>query len=304
MSSSAIPKPLLRYYGGKWSLSPFIVSCLPPEYPELHYVEPFGGAASVLLRKEPSVLETVNDLDYALVNFFRVLRDRPKELARALELTPYSRAEYESSVELLDSAESEPYQYSIYDYLPEPDRSSESTLGAPIGLSDIDLARAVFIAYCQSVAGTPLRKGWKVSRKIGSRYVIPPSEFGTATANLLGVAERLRGVQIERLDALDLIRKTDSADTVFYVDPPYSPATRAYPKSYRYEYSAEDHRRLAATLRSVSGRVLVSGYDSAEYRELYEGFYSVSKTSRVNGGSYAVETVWANYPLPGSDSAE
>ena len=85
-----VTRPALRYYGGKFRLAPWIIGHFP-----VHecYVEPFGGAMSVLLRKAPARYEVYNDLDREVVNLFRVLRERPEEFIRAIELTPYSRAE-------------------------------------------------------------------------------------------------------------------------------------------------------------------------------------------------------------------
>ena len=94
MAAEPVTRPALRWFGGKWQLGPWIVQHLPPHDA---YCEPYGGAASVLLRKPPAKLETWNDLHGRLVNFFTVLRARPDELVRALELTPYARAEYDAA---------------------------------------------------------------------------------------------------------------------------------------------------------------------------------------------------------------
>ena len=87
-------RPPLRYHGGKWRIAPWIIGQL-PEHDA--YVEVFGGAAGVLLRKPRSPIEVYNDLDNQVVNFFTVVRCRGTcaELARAVDLTPFSRAEFE-----------------------------------------------------------------------------------------------------------------------------------------------------------------------------------------------------------------
>lgn len=91
-----IKHPVLKYYGSKFRLAQWIIKHFPEHR---HYVEPFGGAANVLLVKEPSRLETYNDLNKSLVNFFRVLRDRPDELVEKVRLTPYARDEFEFCIE-------------------------------------------------------------------------------------------------------------------------------------------------------------------------------------------------------------
>lgn len=184
-------KPALRFYGGKWSLADWVISYFPHGFERMHYVEPFGGAAGVLLSKPPSILETYNDLDSRLVTFFRVLREREEELARSLERTPFSREEYMRSFE------------------PAPD--------------ELETARRVFVAQWQSIGGTNGRKsGWRGQRTIESRYTPPARDYNQAIENLSGVSRRFREVQIENLPALELIRKTDSPETLFYVDPPLS----------------------------------------------------------------------------------
>ncbi|HFC10149.1 MAG TPA: DNA adenine methylase, partial [Chloroflexi bacterium] len=90
MTTLAPPAPILRYHGAKWKIAPWIIQHFPPH---TTYVEVFGGSAGVLLRKPPAPIEVYNDLDGEVVNFFRVLRERPEELARAVEFTPYARAE-------------------------------------------------------------------------------------------------------------------------------------------------------------------------------------------------------------------
>ena len=89
-------RPAVRWHGGKWRLAPWIIAHLPTH---TIYVEPFGGGASVLLRKPAIAAECYNDLDGAVVDVFRVLRDpaAASELHRRLELTPFAREEFEDS---------------------------------------------------------------------------------------------------------------------------------------------------------------------------------------------------------------
>jgi DNA adenine methylase len=88
-------KIVFGWYGGKFSHLDWLLPLLPECH---HYCEPFGGSAAVLLNREPSPVETYNDIDGDVVNFFRVLRDRPDELIRAIALTPFSREEFYKAI--------------------------------------------------------------------------------------------------------------------------------------------------------------------------------------------------------------
>ena len=262
-------RPALRYYGGKFLLAPWVIGHFPEHYRELHYLEPFGGSAGVLLRKAPSALETYNDLDNGLVTFFRVLRERPEELIQSLRLTPYARAESQRSLfAFVDSAENE-----------------------------LEVARLFFVRYWQSIAGNAERPGWKVGRSKAGRYTSNPESFSLSIENLYRIAERLRGVQIENMEALDLIRKADYPDSLFYCDPPYLLRTRvSQSSSYGHELSEEGHIRLAEVLRKLSGYVLLSGYEDELYQELYgrRGWMRTAIQTRANSGRIAEEVLWLN----------
>jgi DNA adenine methylase len=90
------------------------------------------------------------------------------------------------------------------------------------------------------------------------------------------IAERLQGVLIENLPAMDIIPKYDSPRTLFYVDPPYVPHTRSSlqhasgKKQYAHEMGDAEHRSLAIMLQACAGYVVISGYPSPLYdNELY-----------------------------------
>lgn len=259
-------RPALRYYGSKFLLAPWIIAHFPESYRELHYLEPFGGGGSVLLRKAPSILETYNDLDSGVTNFFRVLRERPDELIQALRFTPYGREEY---------------QLSLLDYSGD----------------DLESARRFFVKYWQSIGGTVSRSGWRVMRDPNGRHTKIPRGFALAVENLYPIAERLRGVQIERMNAIELMERSNYPEVLFYVDPPYLMRTRVNTgRGYAHELSSEDHIRLSETLRELSGYVLLSGYDDPLYDELYGSHKWIRKTAknRTNGGRMATEILWLN----------
>lgn len=265
-------KPPFPYYGSKGRLAGRIVDLMPRHRV---YVEPFAGSAAVLFSKTPAPVEVINDLDQNVVTFFRVLRCREPELTRALRLTPYSRDEY-AAADLADNA-----------------------------LDELERARRFFIRATQghNAAGSGGRAGW--SNGIRAKHT-----DASATTNLVDrlyqLAERLRTVVVEHRDAAAVIAAHDSADTVFYLDPPYLSGTRRSGRDYAHEADSEDfHRDLAAALRSVAGTALLSGYPSPLYEELYAGWdrveVPVHRATTNHRGRTGVErgteVVWCNRPL-------
>lgn len=276
MSAAPAIKPVVPYHGGKGRLAHWIVGMMPAHRV---YLEPFAGSAAVLLAKPQSTHEILNDLDGNVVTFYRVLRERPDELARACRLTPYSRDEFNAAT-------------------------------FHSGLDDLERARRWWVRCQQSFAHTgTAATGWSTSIKRGSnnaRTVYNRIELFEA------VADRLLPVTIENRDALTLIGETNVPDAVVYADPPYLLATRSAMQrrpagDYEHEFASEDdHRALADVLHQHVGTVLLSGYPSELYDRLYAGWW---RTERVvvrrssNGRSaalpHATEVVWSNRPIPG-----
>jgi len=249
-------RPALRYYGGKWKLAPWIISHFPEHK---NYVEPCGGAASVLLQKPRSPLETYNDLDGNVVNFFRVLRDKPDELIRKIKLTPWARAEYELSL-TMDG-------------------------------DDVERARRFFACMWMSIAATaladPSSAGWRASNGDDRDWVL-------YYADVERVAQRFIGVQIENVYYSTLIARADAEETLFYFDPPYVTDERTKASRYTHEWTDFDHGNAAELLRTCAGYVVVSGYACPLYADLYErhGWQRVDTMAQTNSGGKRVESLW------------
>jgi DNA adenine methylase len=247
----------LHYYGGKASLAPWIISYFPEH---LVYLEPFCGGCSVILRKPKCPVETVNDLDGRTVNFFKVLRDRPEELIRVLELTPWARQEFVESLEMTGEAIEDARRFFVMSWM---------SFGGETGVKSYNF-RIVH-------EGTSVSNGWL-------RIV----------AGLNDVASRLRDVQMENDDALCLVSEYNTADTLIYADPPYLYSTREKPGAYLFDMKDPLHLRLATLLRAHSGYVVLSGYPSKLYQELYEeeGWIREDKESSTTGHSSRIESLW------------
>lgn len=264
MTTATVTRPALRYYGGKWRIAPWIIQHLPPHQ---CYVEPFAGGASVLLRKPPAPLEVANDRDGDVINFFRVLRERPDELVRLLDLTPWSRGELYAC------------------YLPSDD--------------PVERARRYYVRSMQGWFGGTRKEwqGWRFQKQqVGGRSTI--ASWGSFE-HLYAAAQRLKSVQFDCDDALKVIPRFDTPATLFYVDPPYPRKTRSARwgnDGYRYEMSDDDHRALAEALKGVAGAVLISSYLSPLYEELYAGWRRVERVAMTGGKvkTFAREVLWLN----------
>ena len=256
---SEVTRPALRYHGGKWRLAPWIISFFPEH---ICYVEPFGGGASVLLRKTPSFAEVYNDLNGDVVNFFTVLREEPDALLRAIELTPYSRQEYRDARQL--------------DH----------------GDNEIERARKFYVWAQQGRgrAGAEEPGGWRFMSK-ATRFRTPAQDW-CEHEHLWLIVQRLKRVQIESDDAATVIRRYDGPGTLFYVDPPYVGSTRGR-HLYRFDMDDEQHVDLAGLLHEVQGAVIVSGYPSALYDRLFADWRREERVvMKDNQAGAATEVLW------------
>ena len=240
------------------------------------YVEPFGGMAGVLLKKEPSEVEVFNDLDGRAVNFFRVIRDRElfEDFKLRAELTPYSREEFRNLCET-----------------PEPTDPAQRAWW--------------FFVRCRQARGgigmgrlTP--NAWATSTRTRRQMPEPISKYLSALDGLAEVANRFRQVMIENSPAMELIKKYDGPDVLFYCDPPYPASTRSGGKaeSYAFEMTDVDHIRLLETLKQCRGRVMISSYDSPIYHDRLKDWNRTEKATHVqlsNSGGDRTEVVWKNW---------
>lgn len=224
------------------------------------YVEPFGGAASVLLRKPRSYAEIYNDLDGEVVNLFRMARDRGDELRRALELTPFARDEF------IDS-----YQEST-----DPLEQARRTVARSfMGFGSNSHNRATGFRANSNRSGTTPAHDWR--------------NYPDALPQIIN---RLRGVCIENRDAIKVMQAHDGDETVHYVDPPYVAETRDKGDDYRHEMTDADHESLALELHKLRGAVVLSGYASPLYDDLYRGWQRIERATHADGARPRIEVLW------------
>jgi DNA adenine methylase len=128
----------------------------------------------------------------------------------------------------------------------------------------------------------------------------PCHDWANYPEALLKVVQRLQGVVIENRPALEIIQRYQGDDTLFYVDPPYVMSSRDNEGAdYRYEMTDDEHVALSRGLRSVKGKVLLSGYESDLYSELYADWLCVRKNAYADGARARVEVLWMNYETEG-----
>ncbi|PPG35187.1 DNA methyltransferase [Pseudoclavibacter sp. RFBG4] len=255
-------KPPIQYFGAKGNIAEKIVALLPEHR---GYIEPFAGSLAVLLAKPASKIEVVNDLDHRLMTFWRVLRDRGPELARIAEMTPHSRAELEAA---------------------------ESLSGA----GDLEIARQVWVLLTQGRSRTLKRTGWRFYADPNGTSASFQTYMDAYRERLLPAAERIRAVSLECRPALEIIAQYGRfEDNLLYIDPPYVHNARRGAR-YTHEMSDTDHRELADALKHCTATVMVSGYQSRLYDELFPDWHQVDLTAQ-SGNSLersAHEVIWSN----------
>lgn len=255
-------RPVLRYFGGKWLLAPWIIE----HFPEHRvYCEPFGGAASVLMRKPRSYAEVYNDLDGEIVSLFRVLQDPPaaQELERLLKLTPFAREEFDRAYEPASSP---------------IERAMRLVIRAFMGFGS---------------DGHNIASGKTGFRANSNRSgTTPAHDWKNWPENVKAFTERLAGVVIENRDAKEVMAQQDSETTLHFVDPPYVHDTRGAKHGYVFEMTAEQHIELCDFLKTLKGMVVLCGYEHPIYERL--GWETLKRETHADGARDRTEVLWIN----------
>ena len=219
----------IPYSGGKQRLSNWIISHFPRNYKYLHYIEPFVGGGGVFFKKEKSTLESLNDLDSSLINLYIQLRENYQPLKEKLDLTLYSEEEFKKAEKLLKN----------------PERASE-----------LEWARCKFFILISSFGAGGVGFGFGYS-KSGKR---PCGPVAKNKIDLIpDMSNRLKDAQIFNRDAIELIKKVDGKDSLFYLDPPY-PETDQRKYNKECQFSNEKFNELIDVLKNIKGKFLLSFY--------------------------------------------
>jgi len=273
-----ITRPVLRYHGGKFGKAGVLADWVIAHLPEHEcYVEPFGGGASVLLRKRRTLNEVYNDTFGEVCALFRVLSEpeSAERLARAVSLTPYA----------------EPVQRAAFVRPSGPEEDHAAALRLLVR-SWMTIASEATASYRDS--------GFRGGTKTAVRD--PGKDWRGLPLALAAAADRLQGVHVYEGDYAYVLEKYDGAATAFFVDPPYVHATRSAPylDSYAAEMDEAAHAQLLARLNGLRGMVLLSGYDSPLYREHLDGrgWRRIERRTFANGRGAVkperTEVLWLN----------
>lgn len=263
-------RPALRYMGGKWRLAPWIIEHFPPH---AIYVEPYGGAASVLLRKERAKTEIYNDLDNQVINLFRMLRhpEYSKRLIELVALTPFARVEFDLTYEISDD---------------------------PIEAARRLIARS-FMGHGSTAVALRRRTGFRSDNRRAGKH--PAGDWAGLPPALQAITERLKGVVIENHPALAVIERFDSAETLVYCDPPYVHHTRSQKRingslehAYVHEMDEAQHLELLTFLADCKSYVVLSGYRCPLYDAALGAWQRYETLAYADGAKPRTEALWLN----------
>lgn len=262
-------KAVLKYPGSKWNIANQIINLVPEHH---SYVEPYFGSGAVLFNKPISAIETVNDLDYDVVNLFRCIREDSEKLARLVAATPYSRSEYDDT-----------YRIDTFEIM----------------VSNNPYHKALrFLIRCWQGYGyrtNGYKVGWKNDVQ-GREKSYALLNWYHLPERILEVAERLRQVQIENRPALEVIKRFNYKNVFMYIDPPYVLKSRVGgQKQYKHEMADADHEELLKELLQNKAKIMISGYESDMYNEYLKDWNKVYFKSCAECGKPRNEVVWMNY---------
>lgn len=251
-------EPILKYPGAKWRLAEWIISHFPPH---ITYLEPYFGSGAVFFKKPPSHIETINDIDADVINFFTVLRDYREELAGRIEATAWSRDEY----------------YLSYHKTGDP----------------IEDARR-YAVRCWQAFGTKTsdRTGWRNDLQArGAMYLL--RQWNRLPYQLVKVAERIKQAQIENQPAVKLIKRYKFSEVLIYADPPYLDSTKTN-RLYAHEMTPKEHMDLLEVLNEHPGPAMLSAYPNEMYNAMLKDWEQRTTPATTDGGKQRTEVLWLN----------
>lgn len=268
LAKPTLLRPAFKCHGGKAYLKHFILDNFPTEYVRLRYIEPYSGAASVLLNKRPGPAEVLNDIHPGIVAIFEAIKHRPDEFVGRLQSLAYSETIFTAAL-----------------------KNKESLSGTDFAVNEYTLRR-------MSRGG--LKKNFAWSERLRGGKPGDVNAWETAIAQIPVISQRLQTVDLSCKPAVEVLGENNRDDTLAYLDPPYLHTTRAAKSAYEYEMAEADHRKLCEALLAFRGKAVISGYDSTLYNTILSDWNRV-EMNIVNHSSQAkvkqtkTEVLWRNY---------
>jgi DNA adenine methylase len=241
------------------------------------YIEPFGGSGIVMLRRKSVAVETYNDLNKNLTNFFRILREHKDYLINELEKYNYSQNDLEESLNRLENK-----KYN----------------------TDLQNAVYFFISCCltrpNTMPETSKESYFKSSIKSSNGNITKVcNTFNNRIEKLEKVKERFNKVQITNKDAFKLIKRHGGRDAMFYLDPPY--ISELWEGKYKHGLSRNKHKELLDLIKDKDGFYMISSYPNEIYNEKLENWDKLTKEHKSSLGSLdsntknKKEVIYCNY---------
>ncbi len=253
-------KAILKYPGGKWRISDWIISHIPEHKV---YCEPFFGSGAIFFNKTPSYIETINDIDGNIVNLFKIVRECPEELSQLVAATPFAREEF----------------VNCYNQSADP----------------LEQARRTLVRYHQSFGTSNSSKNsWRNVQTYGGPRTA--TMWNCLPDIIMECCTRLKDAQIENVDAIELIKRYNSKSTFIYLDPPYLQSLR---KKHMYQNECSDsyHKKLLEVIKRSESMIMISGYDCELYNCELQGWYTDEIETIAQMGLHRTEKIWMNYSV-------
>ena len=249
---------ILKFPGGKWRIADWIISFFPEHKV---YCEPYFGSGAIFFNKQPVYTETINDIDGDIYNLFMVCRNYPLELAKEINLTLFSREEFQHCNERSDNP--------------------------------VEQARRTLVRYHQSfgTSNSSLNSWRNVQTYGGPRCATMWNYLPEA---IIKCCERLKQAQIKNIDGIELIKRYNDKDTLLYLDPPYLPELRKK-NIYKCEMKEEKHIELLETIKKSNSMIVLSGYDNKLYNSVLSDWYAAEKKTTAQMGKQRTEKLWMNF---------
>lgn len=265
-------RPPIKIHGGKYYSSAWLISHFPKDYTKFTYCELCCGGGSVLLNKERSAEEVVNDIDKGIVSIFKALRDESKEFIGRIKSLSYKETTFNKA---LDKSKEK-----IDDY--------------------IDLAVNEYVLRRMSRGGMKRAFAWSDRERGGKPGDV--NAWETMLKQLPVIAERLKNVIILHGNMMPVAKVWDDENTLMYIDPPYLAETRTEGSTdiYGNEMSVEDHVNILNFIKNSRSKISISGYQSPLYNKHLKGWKMVKKDVANHSGQGSkkerrTEVLWTNY---------